>query len=374
MKFVAIASIILAANFYLDYYIFLFSIAVLIPLMFFRPAPNSGIGRLQQIKPIIYILITGTLLTLPLFIPMIRESLLNGFEETVGYDIFVADLIGFIFPHKYHWTRFLELNDTINSSFQGNFWESASFLGYSVLAMTIWSLWKKKFVLKNYFIVVGLLGIILALGAYPHLLGQKITFLPLPYNIIEHVPGLNAARSPGRFVVLTYLALAVFAGVATDSWLKTSFNRKSKIAARLISLIIVTALILDYWSAPFQTTKIDIPGFCRTLKAKQGDFAVLDLPPASREANLRYMYYQTIHQKPICGGQLARSRKSIENYIRRWRGLEMTVAALERRKVKYIILHGDFLPPGAFPQYFNRLNNSFDLVTEENNTALFQVY
>lgn len=374
LKYIFIGSILLAANFYLGYYIFLFSLFILIPLLFFRPGRKSKTNHFQQIKPVLYILILGSILTLPLSVPIIKESFLTGFTETTGYDIFVADLAGFIFPHKYHWTEFIELSNTINSSYTGNFWESTSFLGYAVLAMAIWTVVKKRFALKRYFIAIGLLGIILALGTYPHFLGKEFTLLPLPYNIIKYIPGLNAARSPGRFVILTYLSLGILAAAAVDSWIKSITQNKARFNARLLFIGLSLLVILDYWSAPFQISKIEIPDFYQTMRSQSGDFAILDIPPASRDANLRYMYYQTIHQKPICGGQLARSQKSIENYFKRWRGVEINVESLRERKIKYVILHGNFLPADAYSSYFKRLESTFKFIEDENGLALFQVY
>jgi hypothetical protein len=373
-KFIIISSLLLAANFYLDYYIFLFSIFLLIPLLFFRFNENPNSKRRWQVKPLLIILVAGIVLTAPLAIPMLKESLSGKFEQTLGYNIFVADLIGFIFPHAHHWTKFLDISNTINSTYVGNYWESAVFLGYAVLIMAVWAICKKKFRLKNYFIFTGALGAVLALGLYPHLLGKAISFLKLPYYIISYVPGLNAARSPGRFVILTYLALAIFAAVAADSWIRYITDHRGKKAGIILFAVLVMAVIADYWSAPLAMTKIESAGFYQEIKSQKGDFAVMNIPAKSRDTALRYMYYQTIHHKPICVGQLARSEKLIQDYIKRWRGVEITIQNLKERKIKYIILHAEFMPPSTYADYSKRLKSGFAFIAEENGMALFQVY
>lgn len=259
-------------------------------------------------------------------------------------------------------------------SYKGNYWESVSFFGYAISLLTIWTVIKRKFKLKIYFIVIGLMGIILALGTYPHFLGKSISFFKLPYYILQYIPGLNAARTPGRFIVLTYLALSILSSVTIDYWLKALSDSRGKIITSFAFVIVVCVVISDYWSVPFEMTEIKTAGFYQTIKSQPDDFAVMNLPAGSRKANLRYMYYQTIHQKPICAGQLARSWKSIQNYLNRWKGFDMTPEALKARNVKYIILHGEFLSSSAYFDYQKRLKGRFKFIAEESNSALFQVY
>jgi hypothetical protein len=240
--------------------------------------------------------------------------------------------------------------------------------------LAIWTVIKREFKFKIYFIAVGLLGVFLALGTYPHFLGRPISFLKLPYYILQYIPGINAARTPGRFIILTYLALSVLSSVSIDYWLKAIAARRGIIVARFAFVIAVCVILSDYWSSAFEVTDIKSAGFYQTIKAQSDNFAIINLPAGSRKANLRYMYYQTIHEKPICGGQLARSRKSFQNYNERWKEFDMTPESFKRERIKYIVLHGEFLPPATYIDYKKQLKSRFKHIAEESSSALFQVY
>ena len=136
------------------------------------------------------------MLILPLVIPMVLEVLSGSVMKAEGYRNHIIDLVGFFFPHKYHWTSYFIINSLINDAFRANYWEGAGFLGFIVLPIAIWGFIKAKFSLKRYIAAIGIIGFVLALGSVLTILGKPINFIKLPYSIIENIPGLNAARSP----------------------------------------------------------------------------------------------------------------------------------------------------------------------------------
>lgn len=371
IKYAALAAMFLAASFYLSYYVNLITIFLILPLMAIRRKSGDGSNRFIYFRPCLFVLALSTVLIAPLLLPMVKEAYSSNLERALGHDLFVTDFVGFFFPHEFHWTRNSPLNLLINGAYTGSYWESAAFLGYLVLPMGIWAAIKKKFPLKRYFILIGLLGAILSLGSYPHIFGRPISFIKLPGWLIEHTPLLSIARSPSRFVVLTYLALAVFAAYAAEAWFNYLKSRWGKNVFRIGVVGLAAAIMLDYWSAPFEMTKIQIPGYYKTIKADKDEFAILNIPLMGWRANERYMYYQAVHNKPICGGQLARSTLT---YFEDLKNISMSPNNLKRLKIKYIILHREFLDPFDYQKIRSNLQQRFDVFAQDGLGTVFRTY
>lgn len=371
IKYAALAALFLATSFYLSYYVYLITIFLILPLMAIQYNRGSGNNRIKFFGSGMIVLALSTVLIAPLFLPMVKEAYSSNFERAIGHDLFVTDLVGFFFPHKYHWTHSSYISWIVNESYAKIYWESAAFLGYLVLPMAIWAAIKKKIPLKKYFILIGLLGAILSLGSYPHLFGRPISFIKLPVWLFEHIPLLNAARSPSRFVVLTYLALAVFAAYAAEAWFDYLKVRWGKSAYRMGIVGLSAAIMLDYWSAPFEMADIQIPDYYNTIKADKDECAIMNLPMEGWENNERYMYYQTVHNKPICGGQLARSSSK---YFDDFRKMAATEGDLIRLKVKYIILHKAFTTSSEYQKMHDFLIERFELFADDNLGTVFRTY
>lgn len=370
-KYIIFASLILATNFYLCYYIFLFGIVIIFPLIFFKAQDDSGNSNYIFIRPVIMTLIIGTIIILPLAIPMAREIISSHPEKIAGHQFHVIDLIGFFFPHRYHWTNQFIINYLVNQAYKTNFWESAAFLGYFILPIALWSAIKSKLVLKKYFIMIGILGFLLSLGSVLTVLGKSLDFVKLPYYLIEKIPGLNAARSPGRFVVLCYFSLSIFIAYAADRWLIYLKQHGRKVVMSLGVTVFILAIFLDYWSAPFEITAIKMPAFYKEIDYDKETFAILDLPMAGWKYNERYMYFQTMHQKPIIGGQLARTTDS---YFDRYNNLRLTSEELRPLHIKYVIVHKEFYKPIYCGQICEKLKEDLSLFIETDTEAVFRVY
>jgi len=369
-KDVILSALLLTANFYLCFYIFLISLFLLVCI----PVISSRDGDYHFFKitrQLIYIFAINAALISTLLIPMISENLGGNVEKLAGHSSLSIDLSGFFLPHRYHWSRGSALNALVNRLYTANDWEAAAFLGYLVLPIAIWASIKSKFRLKKYFILVGLLGAILSLGSFPRLLGRSISFIKLPVWLFEHLPFLSAARTPSRFIMLTYFAIAVFAAYAGVAWLNYLKERWSKNIFRIGVVGLSAAIVLDYWSAPFAISKIQVPGYYREIKADAGEFAIMNLPLEGYSYNERYMYYQTVHNKPICGGQLSRST---DEYFKNIKNIVLTRENLTPLRIKYIILHKEFLEPIEYQKTSESLKGKFELIAEDETGSVFRTY
>jgi len=145
-------------------------------------------------------------------------------------------------------------------------------------------------------LVLLLLFVVLALG--PVLLSNREVVrifglpIPLPFALWRKIPALGEVAQSGRYMVISYMALA--AGVAC---MLAAVRARS--TARWATLSALTAAILICIDFGFRTWTSKLPGV-PPMSDRSG--AVLD--PRLRSGYP--MFYQTRHERPVVGGYLAR--------------------------------------------------------------------
>jgi hypothetical protein len=153
-------------------------------------------------------------------------------------------------------------------------------------------------------ILFGLAFAVLCLGSRLRVDGV-VTPVRLPFAVARRVPGLDVMRTPGRYMLLGAVGLALGAGTGLAALTKRYPSRGTPLVAAVAALA-----ALECWPAPWpQTALPQVPEFYRTLAADAGG-AVLDLPQgalANNDLASAYMYYQTIHRHPIAWAYLSRS-------------------------------------------------------------------
>jgi len=125
--------------------------------------------------------------------------------------------------------------------------------------------------------------------------------VPLPFLVWQYLPGLGAIAQAGRYLVVSYMALAVGMGCLVG----IIRSRPETGRANLLVFAIVVAVCVDYG---FRTWTTPLPPAPR-LSSQTG--AVLD--PRLKKGHP--MYYQTQHRKPLVGAYLSRTpRRPLERY------------------------------------------------------------
>lgn len=316
--------------------------------MIFNPFGYAGKARRDYLKTILVILVGGCALTMPISIPMLFEAVGSCFVNPGGYDKYISNVTGYLSYGKPY------------------------FLGYFVLPLAIFGTLKKQFPVKKYFIFLFLAGIVLALGSHLHVGSKTFSFIVLPYYIIEHIPILNAARAPERFIFLSFFAMSIFSAAATESILDFAKSRLRSGAVKLVTPLICAAIIANFWYAPMEMTSIASPAFYNNLEKEPGDFAIMNLPLLDGHGMRYYMYLQTIHHKPICGGLLARFGLTYYSDIMKEQFLSYKYLA--PRKYKYVILHRAYLSESNYATFRSTLDRNFTLLSDENGESLYRVY
>ena len=161
-------------------------------------------------------------------------------------------------------------------------------------------------------IVFGLAFTILCLGS-PLRIGGVVTPVRLPFAVAKRTPGLDVMRTPGRYMLLGAVGLALGAGVGLSALTRRHPSRAMPLVAAAAALA-----ALECWPHPWpQSALPPVPEFYRRLAADTAGGAILDLPHGSFAHNdfaSAYMYYQTVHRHPIAWSYLSRSYHRYPNH------------------------------------------------------------
>lgn len=184
--------------------------------------------------------------------------------------------------------------------------ESGAWLGILpvVLAVALWRSHRHDPDVR-YWTAIGGVFFVWSLGSHVHAAGQNTGFIA-PAVLLRYVPFVSNARMPGRALVLTYLAAGILSALAIDRL----FSGSRRIAATWITIALI---LLDFSVTPFPTASLDCPAIYTTLRARPEPGALVELPLGLGDGfgelspvDHRMFVCQTIHERPLVGGVLAR--------------------------------------------------------------------
>jgi len=325
--------------------------------------------RRVWLAPTLALIATGLiflLITSPVLVPMVRESLAADYmvPPPGSTERLSADLTAFLTPSELH-PLWGDLAGNWASRFTASTSERTVFAGYSVLALSILALvtqWRAA----RFWGLSALVFSVLALGPVLHVGGDTqfggVGPIPLPYALLHYaIPLLRISRSVSRFDVVVMLSLAVLAAIGLN-WLlsriqEAGYNKYIQGLAAAGALILVG---LEFWVAPYQMSPPETQPFHYQLAQEPGPFAVMDIPlDWDRPANL---LYQTVHEKPTVSGYTSRTNPLSPAWRTpvlqtfRYLGPDINVGdphalastVLTDLNVRYVVIHKSDLPPGDY--------------------------
>jgi hypothetical protein len=179
-------------------------------------------------------------------------------------------------------------------------YEPSSFLGYTVLALVISAVvWQRK--AARLWIVLALVAFLLAPGPVLLVNGVRYQAVPMPYRLVGWTAPMRWMRTPHRFNVLLALPVAVLAGYGASALRDRFARRKQPWPWVLFSLLI----LFDYANVPAAMVEARVPDFYQTIAETPDDFAIVGLP-GDRRSTEYYMFYQTVHGRPLLTGHISR--------------------------------------------------------------------
>jgi hypothetical protein len=187
-------------------------------------------------------------------------------------------------------------------------------LGYFALALAVMGVVLARRRRDVWFwAILGLAALVLAMG--PELqVGGVRTGVPMPYRLVEWVPGWDAMAKVERLVVLARLCMGVLAAVGA-AWVigrlgaSVRVGRARRLERVLPFAAVLALLLVELPIHPRYIEQLGIPQGFQVLAREQPGGGLMELPFATRQAETlgRRMLFQTVHEKPIMGGYLARS-------------------------------------------------------------------
>ena len=171
----------------------------------------------------------------------------------------------------------------------------AAYVGLSVLGLSVVGGvldWRRA----RLWVIVGLVSVVLTLGPRVRVKGEAVGPV-LPWS----GPVIWLVRHPVRVNVLVGFGVAASGGVGLAALLRRMQGRWWVVAGGAMGLLLV-----EYMIVPAPTTRAEVPAYYDWLRAEPGEGAVLELP-MGRQPSKYYMYYQTIHNRPMVEGLVSRT-------------------------------------------------------------------
>ena len=290
--------------------------------------------------------------TAPLIFGFLLANALDPFWSSGGTIEFSMDLLAPFIPGG-HWF-FGDLTIAYWSRLPCNTYESSVYLGFVVLFL-IGTLWIKRrrtdLPDMGLWCLLLLFFTLLALGPVPHVGGKIIPHVSLPYAWLQKIlPILHIARAPVRMMVMTTCMASILA--AAGFKLLRQRSKKAPWLALALFFLLCIEYLPRFSSIPIQV--LEVPSYVRFLRNTPGNDALIDVTTAFAEDELGGLvrYYQTIHEKPMAFGSIARTpisiyRKKIE--FMKLLSEDKYFSLAHDYHFRYLVTHDDLSKVGDLP-------------------------
>ena len=254
------------------------------------------------------------LLVMPGLFPLLQVQLSGQADTSIYVPIeerAQTDAIAYIVPN-----RLQPVYGHFFTSFYDRFKKNrnfVAFLGFSVIALAIVGLLKSRRKTLFWVLLAGFYGV-MALGPVLRFNGQLYPQVPMPYRLLGWTSVVRLVKEPDRFNFVLSLPLAVLVGYGVNAlqsrWATGAHRWWRWVLPAACGLLIGW----EYLCVPIWTTPLYYPPFMEHLRREEGEFAVLDLP-IGRATDKLYLYYQTLHERPIVGGTISRPLPGTFDFI-----------------------------------------------------------
>ena len=304
-------------------------------------------------------------------IPLTLENILTATSsenflrlDPIEAVMYSADLLSFFLPSVLH-PVFGSFTTDIYSNFSGNTSENTTFIGYTVILLSLFAAHRLKGNRNvKFWSISALFFSLISLGPLLHINGNTSftefnTSVPLPHLVLYYlIPFLDNCRTTGRFFVIASLSFAVLTGYGVSELLKTNKSKK-----KVTAVVISSLIIFEYLAIPIPMSEVNEPSFYKEISQDKDNYALLEIPGTQDyEAGVTIIYYQTIHGKPVVGNWAARYPSTARDFelntpvVRELTYLQPFTAdildqdvdqigtsILNYYNISYIVLHTDYM-------------------------------
>lgn len=357
---------------------FLANLAYKTPPVHYRGSSNVlAFIRFLFKKPIVKLLLMSVVIlaiTGPIFITFrstlnisygmvrrVREKTVEQMKSTLNIHFRnVALLIDYVRPGKENIVRTYTVDKLTR----------ATYLGWITLILGVSSIFLAR--KRKYFwfwLSSSILAVTFSLGPFLYVtedIYMENTFFLYKWMYL-HFPFFNHISINNRFGVIVYLGMAVLAGysiaAATRRWDKKTRNLA---VGALAMAALIEVMLLSPAPYPIPLSELKIPKFVQEMSQDKEQYGVIDIPFQRGKGELllgEYFYYQMTHKKGIpykVEGTIPvyiyenqftvylfnlekgyamspPSREMLKDYLHE----------LEKNRIKYIIVHNQYLKPSA---------------------------
>jgi hypothetical protein len=196
-------------------------------------------------------------------------------------------------------------------------------------------------------------GLLLA-GLVSFALSFPIVYFPL----MRVIPGLHSMRAPARFAAFVSLTVAFLAAWGFDrlaerlglaAGARRRGGRWRPVAAGGAALVAGLLLALDLAPRPVHWVRVlsedEFPDVYGWIRGRREIRALVELPLRPNSTEAAYMYYSTLHWKPIANGYSSFVPASYDELSSRVRLLPESdgFELLERMGISHLVVHSDLL-------------------------------
>jgi hypothetical protein len=309
--------------------------------------PLAPLDRLRGLRRLAAASVLGSVATLPLVLPY-WEKASEGASRTLEEAArFSASGIDFV-------SSFSRLHPFLPRT------EEPLFPGFVAVALAALALLSPKRAGAGSFFLLGVAGVLLAMGPSAGL-----------FSILyETLPPYRALRVPSRAGALFLLAVAILAAAG--------LSRIRRQSAR-IALVGAAAAECFAGPLPLRTEVPELPAIYRSVEALEGDGALVELPlppPERFQDNALYVYRSIFHRRSLVNGY---SGFVPESYHEAHRvlmegSLMDGLEPMSRRGVRYVLAHEGRLGPRKLREIeAARAEGSLALVAESGSDRLYRI-
>ncbi|RJP25063.1 MAG: hypothetical protein C4520_02800 [Candidatus Abyssobacteria bacterium SURF_5] len=303
----------LTCNMYVYFLALLTALFLVYSALFWR---DELFGRESLIR--FSILFAGSgLLLLPFLIAVMRSGAAEPQPEQM-LDLFSANALGYILPADKHvFYRFLFRLMPQSIYYLSGVPGHATFLTFTIIGLAVVALVKAPMRRNGFWLAMLLVFLVLSLGTRLHF-GKWSFAIPMPYlALYKYLPFFGVMRTPYRFVVPAQIGIFVLACYGLKHFIdKIQACSRNARSGTMVAAAFSVLLLIELWNIPFMQEMPAVPKIYMDIGRDEQEFAVMDLPSDSYPALAKYMYYQTLHEKPIPAGLLSRTDPQVVEYGR----------------------------------------------------------
>jgi hypothetical protein len=193
---------------------------------------------------------------------------------------------------------------------------------------------------------------------------------PLPYLLLKVIPYFSISRVPSRFMVITFLGLALLAGIGIDWLLKRYPARKF-----LLTTLAVFLILLEFYPCIIDV-RLEFNPVLTEISQESDKSPVLDLFSSKRR-----LFHQIQHKRPIIGGigeeryypafqsNQTKDFSAVLNHEYSREELYFAVESAKTNGIQYLIL-----PSSDFDTFAETLRNAGQLKHKDDFLAIVALF